>query len=85
MIEIFTKTPSFFSFQFWMKNIVIWRLFDDQMIQDLKTKLKAILENSIISSAKRIGRPIFVNLPTYYVRFSSDHAQPTYLPKIGRH
>ena len=46
------------------------------MIQDLKTKLKAILENSIISSAKRIGRPIFVNLPTYYVRFSSDHAQP---------
>ena len=86
MIEIFTKTPSFFSFQFWMKNIGIWRLFDDQMIQDLKTKLKAILENSIISSAKRIGRPIFVNLPTYYVRFSSHPAQPipTYL-KIGRH
>ena len=47
--------------------------------------LKVILENSIISSAKKIGRPILVNLPTYYVRFSSDYAQPTYLPKIGRH
>ena len=47
--------------------------------------LKVILENSIISSAKKIGRPILVNLPTYYVRFSSYHAQPTYLPKIGRH
>ena len=42
--------------------------------------IKVILENSIISSAKKIGRPILVNLPTYYVRFSSDHAQPTYLP-----
>ena len=47
--------------------------------------LKIILENLIISSAKKIGRPTLVNLPTYYVRFSSDHAQPTYLPKIGRH
>ena len=44
--------------------------------------LKEILENAIIPSAKKIGRPILVNLPTYYVRFSSDHAQPTCLPKI---
>ena len=47
--------------------------------------LKVILKNLIISSAKKIGRPIHVNLPTYYVRFSSDPAKPTYLPKIGRH
>ena len=42
--------------------------------------LKVILKNLIISSAEKIGRPILVNLPTYYVRFSSDPAQPTYLP-----
>ena len=60
----------------------------DQKIRAYDTKVpnaKVILENLIISSGKKIGRPIFVNLPTYYVRFSSDHAQPTYLPKIGRH
>ena len=38
-----------------------------------------------ISSAKKIGRPILAYLPTYYVRFLSYHARPTYLPKIGRH
>ena len=61
---------------------------EDQKIRAYDTKvpnLKVILKNPIISSAKKIGRPILVNLPTYYVRFSSDHAQPTYLPKIGRH
>ena len=48
-------------------------------------KYEQILENLILSSANKIGRPIVVYLPTYHVRFSSYHAEPTYLPKIGRH
>ena len=43
------------------------------------------LECFVLSSAKKIGRLILAYLPTYYVRFSSYDAQPTYLPKIGRH
>ena len=37
----------------------------------------------ILSSAKKMGRPILANLPTYYVPFLSHNARPTYLPKIG--
>ena len=65
---------------------IFWSFFSlDLVLRHLSCHQKVILENSIISSAKKIGRPILVNLPTYYVRFWSDHAQPTYLPKIGRH
>ena len=56
----------------------------DTKVQILKI-LKVVLEKFDNIYRKKIGRPILVNLPTYYVRFSSDHAQPTYLPKIGRH
>ena len=61
--------------------------FEDFLIMTFKRELKREKkgENLIISSAKKIGRPTLVTLPTYYVRFSSYHAQPTYLPKIGRH
>ena len=31
----------------------------------------------VISSGKKIGRPILANLPPYYVPFSSHHAWPT--------
>ena len=55
------------------------------MMQKSQILKYVILENSKISSTKKIRRPILVNPPTYYIRFSSDHAQPTYLPKIGRH
>ena len=37
----------------------------------------------VLSSAKKIGRPILGNLPTYHVPFLSYHAKPTYLPKNG--
>ena len=52
---------------------------------DFLTIFWEILEFFVLSSAKKIGRPIIAYLPTYYVRFSSYHARPTYLPKIGRH